>query len=68
MTLGGTPLQSAFQAAIVVTILWCGIYFTIVGFIAEIFLDLDQLDCISKRYSGLTVDYEKYFKLTVDLF
>ena len=41
--------------------------FTIVGFIAEILLDLDQLDRISKRYSGLTVDYGEHFKLTVDL-
>ena len=38
-------------------------------FIAEISLDLDQLiPCISKRYSGLTVDYEEYFKLTNDFY
>ena len=37
----------------------------IVRFIAEISLDLDQLDCISKRYIGLTVNYGEY-RLQVD--
>ena len=37
--------------------------------IAEVSLDLDQLRRrISKRYSSLTVDYEEYFKLTVDFY
>ena len=49
---------------------WDCIDFTIVGFIAEISFYLDQLDCIyvSKRYSGLTVDYGEYFKLTIDFY
>ena len=43
------------------------IYITIVGFVAENLLDLDQLDHIHQRgNSDLTVDYGEYFKLTVD--
>ena len=35
------------------------------GFIAQILLDLDQLDRIYyQRYNGSTVDYGEYFKLT----
>ena len=56
---GSTPRQPVLQAATMVKILTekklkcpC-IYFAIVRFIAEISLDLDQLD---RRYSGLTVD------------
>ena len=29
-------------------------------------LTFDQLDHMDQRYSGLTVDYGAYFKLTVD--
>ena len=43
--------------------------FAIVHLIAEVSLDPDQLyRRISKRYSSLTVDYEEYFKLTVDFY
>ena len=62
---GVTPVASVLPSATAVKILtenflyWHCIYFAIVYFIAEILLDLDQLiPCISKRYSGLTVDYE----------
>ena len=48
---------------------WYCIDFTIVSFTAKILLDLDQHDrIISKRYSGLTVDYGEHFKLTVDIY
>ena len=47
---------------------WHCIDFTIVSFIAEISLDLDQLDRIHQRDSDLTVDYGENFKLTVDFY
>ena len=53
---GGTPLQSVLRAATVVKILTEKIYnvitynyFVIVRFIAEILLDLDQLDHVYQR-------------------
>ena len=63
---GDTPLQPVLRAATAVKILTKNlIYYAIVGFIAQISLDLDQLDRIYyQRYNGLTVDYGEYFKLT----
>ena len=39
-------------------------YFMIVDFIAEILLNLDQLDCVYQK----DIAYGEYFKLTVDLY
>ena len=49
---------------------WHCIDFTIVGFITEILLDLDQFDNKYQRdiVPGLTVDYGEHFKLTVDFY
>ena len=29
---------------------------------------MSRIYCTSKRYSGLTVDYREYFKLTIDFY
>ena len=67
---GGTPLQSL-QAATVVKILTEKIYNDI-AYILRLYVLLLKF-CLTltnltmpKRYSSLTVDYEEYFKLTVD--